>query len=133
MYIKNILGESEKILLKIKYTRVLYSKLFFTLRFIKCFRKLFDEMACTNKRIIFKVGIISVQTQEILLKQVETVSVEQNAWGRLFGYGKLQFTGTGASSMTLSHVRNVQRVKRQIDEILRHEQEQMNTGPILKE
>jgi len=126
MYIKNILGESEKILLKIKYSRVLYCKLFFKLRFIKWFRRLFDEMACTNKRIILKNGIIKVQTQEILLKQIETVSVEQDGWGRFWGYGKLQFTGTGNSSMTLDYVRNIQRVKRQIDEILRREQELVN-------
>lgn len=125
MYIKNILGESEKILLKIKYTRILYCKLFFT-KISEWFRKLFDEMVCTNKRIILKTGIIKVQTQEILLKQIETVSIEQDGWGRFFGYGRLQFTGTGNSSMTLDYVRNIQSVKRQIDEILHYEQKLVN-------
>ncbi len=59
-----------------------------------------------------------MHTQEFLVRQIETVSIEQNLWGRLFGYGNLHFTGTGNSSMTLGYVRHVRDVKRQIDEIL---------------
>ena len=121
MYIKNILGENEKILLVIKYSRIRYLKLFFSFKFRDFMEKWFHEMACTNKRIVSKIGIFDVQTKEILLRQVETVSIEQDFWGRVFGYGRLQFTGTGNSSMTLTWVRNVQDIKRKIDEILSNE------------
>ena len=121
MYIKNILREDEKILLVIKYSRIIYLKLFFTFKFRDFMEQWFHEMACTNKQIISKIGIFDVQTREILLRQIETVSIEQDFWGRVFGYGKLQFTGTGNSLMTLTWVRNVQDIKRKIDEILSNE------------
>ncbi len=125
MYIKNILRENEEILLVIKYSRIKYLKLLFTFKFRDFMEKWFHEMVCTNKQIISKIGIFNVQTREILLRQIETVSVEQDFWGRVFGYGKLQFTGTGNSSMTLTWVRNVQNVKRKIDEMLSNEHSPM--------
>ena len=47
---------------------------------IKCI-----EQAVTNRRVIFKRGIISRHTEEMLLNSVETVEIRQSVWGRILG------------------------------------------------
>ena len=57
----------------------------------------FTEMAVTSKRVIVKTGIIDRRTIEILLSRIESVAVEEPAWGRLFGYGTVIVRGTGGT------------------------------------
>ena len=44
------------------------------------------EQAVTNKRVVFKKGIISRHSEEMRLGSVETVEIRQSIWGRIFGY-----------------------------------------------
>jgi uncharacterized membrane protein YdbT with pleckstrin-like domain len=67
--------------------------LFFT-GFLK---RIATEMAVTSKRVIVKTGIIDRRTVEILLSRIESVAVEEPAWGRLFGYGTVIVRGTGGT------------------------------------
>lgn len=53
------------------------------------------ELTVTSKRVITKVGLISRQTSEILLPQVESVEVDQGVFGRLLNYGTVNVRGTG--------------------------------------
>ena len=59
------------------------------------------ELGVTTKRVIVKRGFISRQTVEMNLSKVESIQVEQSAWGRLFNYGTLIVAGTGASHAPL--------------------------------
>lgn len=54
-----------------------------------------SEFGVTTKRVIIKVGFFRRRTLELLLRQVEAVSVEQSVLGRIFGFGSLTLTGTG--------------------------------------
>ena len=54
-----------------------------------------SEFAVTNKRVIIKTGFIRRHTLELLLRQVEAISVDQSLTGRLLGFGSLTLTGTG--------------------------------------
>ena len=54
-------------------------------------------MGVTSKRVIVKTGIIDRRTIEILLSRIESVAVEEPAWGRLFGYGTVIVRGTGGT------------------------------------
>lgn len=54
-----------------------------------------SEFGVTNKRVIVKVGLIRRRTVELLLRQVEAISVEQSIMGRIFNYGSITLTGTG--------------------------------------
>ena len=47
------------------------------------------EFGLTNKRVVFKKGIISRNTEEMNLKSVETVEIRQGIFGRIFGYGMM--------------------------------------------
>ncbi|MBV8192430.1 MAG: PH domain-containing protein [Alphaproteobacteria bacterium] len=55
------------------------------------------ELAVTNRRVIYKRGLLSRDTVEMNMGKVETVEVQQSLLGRLLGYGTLQVKGTGQS------------------------------------
>lgn len=54
-----------------------------------------SEFGVTSKRVIVKVGLIQRQTLELLLRQVEAISVDQTILGRMFNYGSVTLSGTG--------------------------------------
>jgi uncharacterized membrane protein YdbT with pleckstrin-like domain len=61
------------------------------------FHRLGTEIAVTDKRIIYKVGLIARRTEEMNITKVESVDVNQGIAGRIFGYGAVWIKGTGAS------------------------------------
>ncbi|HEY5618757.1 MAG TPA: PH domain-containing protein [Vicinamibacterales bacterium] len=54
-----------------------------------------SEFGVTTKRVIVKVGLVQRQTLELLLRQVEAISVDQSIMGRMFDYGSVTLSGTG--------------------------------------
>ena len=54
------------------------------------------ELAVTNRRVIFKTGLIRRRTVEMNMDKVETVDVDQTLFGRLLGYGTVHVRGTGS-------------------------------------
>ena len=62
------------------------------------------EMAVTNKRIIHKTGLISRNTTELMIGKVESVKVNQGITGRIFGFGRVDVSGTGNNSATFKGV-----------------------------
>ena len=56
------------------------------------------EMAVTNRRVVVKVGLASRRTIEMLLNKIETIEVQETAFGRLLGYGTVVLVGTGGST-----------------------------------
>lgn len=50
------------------------------------------EYTITSKRVIHKAGILSRSTIELLLSKIDSVSVNQGIFGRLFNYGMLTVT-----------------------------------------
>jgi uncharacterized membrane protein YdbT with pleckstrin-like domain len=70
------------------------------LAFVLLFREWFEqwttEIVVTNRRVVYKRGFISRYTREMNMEKIESVAVDQNLWGRLFGYGTLDIRGTGA-------------------------------------
>ena len=54
-----------------------------------------SEFGVTSKRVIIKVGLIQRRTLELLIRQVEAISVDQSIMGRVFNYGSVTLSGTG--------------------------------------
>ena len=75
----------------------------------------FTEYGLTNKRIVVKTGIIGRSTEELKLSKVETVELRQSILGRIFGFGDVVLSGTGASNLVLKTVSGPIEVKRTID------------------
>ena len=76
------------------------------------------EMVVTNKRVICKVGIISIKTEELKNKKIEAIEMKQNLFGRIFDYGNICFSGTGTSKVKFVCVSRPHQIKNNIDSIV---------------
>ncbi|MBY0267596.1 MAG: PH domain-containing protein [Burkholderiales bacterium] len=75
------------------------------------------EQGVTNKRVIFKTGIISRKSEEMKIGSIETVEIDQGILGRLLGYGNVRVTGSGSSTLLLRTLNDPMAVKRTIESI----------------
>jgi uncharacterized membrane protein YdbT with pleckstrin-like domain len=55
------------------------------------------ELAVTDRRVIYKSGILARHTLEMNRSKVESVDVDQSLLGRLLGFGTIVVRGTGGS------------------------------------
>jgi uncharacterized membrane protein YdbT with pleckstrin-like domain len=64
---------------------------------IAALRRWTTEIAVTDRRVIFKRGLIRRHTIEMNMDKVESVDVDQSLGGRILGYGDIVVRGTGSS------------------------------------
>jgi hypothetical protein len=76
------------------------------------------EVGVTNQRLIFKRGIIQRETQEMQLRTVEGVSLDQDILGRIFGYGRLVIEGTGNDHIELPALGDPLALRRALQEAI---------------
>jgi uncharacterized membrane protein YdbT with pleckstrin-like domain len=76
------------------------------------------EQGVTNRRVIFKKGIIGRHTEEMFLNSVETVEIRQSILGRILGYATIMVTGRGVSDLELKCMQQPLEVKRAIEDNL---------------
>jgi uncharacterized membrane protein YdbT with pleckstrin-like domain len=62
------------------------------------------EIAVTNRRVIYKTGIVRRRTVEMNVEQIESVEVKQSILGRILGYGSIGLHGTGAGTEIIPRV-----------------------------
>lgn len=77
----------------------------------------YTEQGVTNKRVIFKTGIISRKTEEMTLKSIETVEINQGIFGRIFGFGDIKVSGRGISDVVFKGIDDPMAAKRQIESV----------------
>ena len=73
------------------------------------------EIAVTNKRLVYKVGVVSRSVGEIDIFRIEGVNVLQGVLGRIFGYGRIAVRGTGVGAVTLPPIANPITFRKAID------------------
>ena len=54
-----------------------------------------SEFGMTTKRVVIKVGFVRRRTVELLLRQIEAISVDQSLMGRMMSFGTITISGTG--------------------------------------
>jgi uncharacterized membrane protein YdbT with pleckstrin-like domain len=64
------------------------------------------EIAVTNRRVIYKIGLIRRQTNEMNTDKVESVQINQSILGRMLDYGTVTILGTGEGFETLHTIAN---------------------------
>lgn len=77
----------------------------------------YTELGVTNKRVIFKTGIISRKSEEMKLASIETVEIDQGVFGRILGFGSIHVSGRGISDVVLRNIKDPMAVKRAIESI----------------
>jgi uncharacterized membrane protein YdbT with pleckstrin-like domain len=70
------------------------------------FRWWITEIAVTDRRVIYKKGLVRRQTNEMNMDKVESVKINQSILGRLLDYGDVTILGTGEGFETLRTVAN---------------------------
>jgi uncharacterized membrane protein YdbT with pleckstrin-like domain len=60
-------------------------------------RRSTTELAVTDRRVIYKSGLLSRHTLEMNRSKVESIDVEQSLTGRVLGFGTIIMRGTGGS------------------------------------
>jgi uncharacterized membrane protein YdbT with pleckstrin-like domain len=60
-------------------------------------RRVTTELAVTDRRVIYKSGLLARHTLEMNRSKVESVDVDQSILGRMFGFGTIVLRGTGGS------------------------------------
>ena len=74
------------------------------------------EFAVTNKRVIFKTGVVHRRTAEMFLSKIESVGADQTILGRVLGYGSIVLRGTGGSTEPFEKIDRPLEFRRQIQE-----------------
>ena len=59
------------------------------------------EIGVTDQRLIFKRGLLWRTTQELQLRAIEEVNLDQGLLGRLTNYGRIELRGTGVDDIVL--------------------------------
>ena len=67
-------------------------------------RRATTELVVTDRRVIFKTGIVQRHTMEMNRSKVETVGVDQSILGRVLGYGTVSVRGTGGSFEPIPYI-----------------------------
>ena len=62
------------------------------------------EIAVTDRRIVFKRGLIRRHTVEMNMQKVESVDVDQTLLGRMFDYGDVTVRGVGSTFERLDSI-----------------------------
>lgn len=62
------------------------------------------EIAVTNRRVIYKRGLVRLQTNEMNMDKVESVQVNQSVFGRIFDFGTVKILGTGEGFEALRNI-----------------------------
>lgn len=117
-YVNDHLIKDEQVIYETQYHWTLFLTLpsILTLTIAAWIKQSSDEFVITNKRLVIKTGFISRKTVELNLNKVESIQVEQNVWGRMFGYGTILLHGTGETSETFSRIDDPLEFRRKFQE-----------------
>jgi uncharacterized membrane protein YdbT with pleckstrin-like domain len=67
-------------------------------------RRLSTELVVTDRRVIYKSGVLARHSLEMNRSKVESVDVDQPFLGRIFGYGTIILRGTGSTFQPIYHI-----------------------------
>jgi uncharacterized membrane protein YdbT with pleckstrin-like domain len=79
-------------------------------------RRRATEIAVSNKRVLIKRGLVSQKSIEVLLSKVESISVNESAFGRMLGYGDVILRGTGGTFETFTRIARPNEFRRQVQQ-----------------
>ena len=75
-----------------------------SLLFSAWFKRWTTEIDVTDRRIVYKRGLIRRHTVEMNMDKVESVDVDQTVFGRLLDYGDITIRGTGIGIEPLRNI-----------------------------
>ncbi len=73
------------------------------------------EIAVTNRRLVYKRGLIARYVGEINIDRIEGVNVLQGVWGRIFNFGRVMVRGMGVGEVVLPPIEDPIKFRRAIE------------------
>jgi uncharacterized membrane protein YdbT with pleckstrin-like domain len=77
--------------------------------------KVTTEIAVTNSRLVYKRGLIARSVGEMNIDRIESISVQQSFWGRIFDFGRLIIHGMGVGEIIMPNLAEPIRFRRAIE------------------
>lgn len=74
------------------------------------------EMAVTNQRVLIKTGMGGRKTVDLMLSRVESIGVEETAFGRVIGFGNVIVRGMGGTPETFEKIAHPQEFRRNVQQ-----------------
>jgi uncharacterized membrane protein YdbT with pleckstrin-like domain len=74
------------------------------------------EIGVTTQRFIYKRGLVWRTSQELQLRSIEEVNLDQGLLGRLFNFGRIALHGTGVGDIQLPSLADPVGLQRAIQE-----------------
>ena len=75
------------------------------------------EIGLTNKRIIYKTGLIFVDVKEVDLEEIKAASVNNGAFGRILNYGYIQFDARFIENISIPAITDPYRFVKALNEM----------------
>ena len=111
MKISRIIAPGENIIYEPRLSKWAY------LNLGRLVRNLTTTIFVSDKRFFHSHGWVHRHAHEIVIGKVESILVEQNLWGRIFNYGTIKVSGTGAGTIVLRYIKRPLEFQRQVRSI----------------
>ena len=108
MKISKIISPGETIIYQPRLSKWAY------LRLGSLIRNLTTTIFVSDKRFFHSFGWMHRHAHEIVIGKVESILVEQSFWGRIFNYGTIKVSGTGAGTIVLHYIKRPIEFQRQV-------------------
>jgi uncharacterized membrane protein YdbT with pleckstrin-like domain len=96
--------DNQNLSLALFIAAIIFALLAVSSAFVKFIKRWTTELAITDRRVIYKEGLIARRTLEMNRSRVESVDVYQSVLGRLLGYGTITLRGTGGSGEPMPNI-----------------------------
>jgi uncharacterized membrane protein YdbT with pleckstrin-like domain len=73
------------------------------------------EIAITNKRLVYKRGLVARYVGEMNIDRIEGINVLQGFWGRIFNYGRIMVRGMGVGEVVLPPIEDPLKFRKAIE------------------
>ncbi len=108
MIISKIIAPGETIIYQPRLSKIAY------LHLGSLIRNLTTTIFVSDKRFFHSHGWLHRHAHEIVISKVESILVEQSFMGRIFNYGNIKVSGTGAGTIVLRYIKRPLEFQRQV-------------------
>lgn len=92
--------------------------------------KHFLMLALTNKRVLFRYGIIKMDVVQIHHRKIESVELGWTILGQILGYASVMITGTGSRVSIIPYIANAPQFRKELESIVLEIEEGKTAGTV---
>lgn len=92
--------------------------------------KHFLMLALTNKRVLFRYGIIKMDVVQIHHRKIESVELGWTILGQILGYASVMITGTGSRVSVIPYIANAPQFRSELESIVLEIEEGKTAGTV---